>query len=175
MLEYGLRRRVDAEFCHDLGRGALDSLSADQWAHDDHGNAARAQGLAHRGDRQYRVDAEVGIRRAHDDGFERIAAERLEHSRSRQGRRGAFVTNRAHARAAAPLDEILLKSEIAGVGVKAGFDARVAHRQDGSGYAEASPEVVDNRRQRCAFAHFERPDDVKGQVAVAQPEPGFRA
>jgi len=83
MLEYGLRRSVDAEFCHDLGRGALDRLPADQWAHDDHGNTALAQGRTHRGHRQHRVDAEVGIRRAHDDGFERIAAERLEHPGSR--------------------------------------------------------------------------------------------
>lgn len=171
MVEDRMRRGSDAELRHDFRCGTLDGSTSDQRAYHDQGNAPSLEGASQCRNRQYRVDAQIGIGRADDDSLETVAGEGFDHARGGHGRGGAFVADGAYARCAAQLDEVFLKGEIARFGVEAGFHVRVAHREDARRQPETRPQVIGDLGEPGAPGKLEGAQEVKREVAVTQLEP----
>src|SRR5262249_28056495 len=123
---------------------------------------------------QNRVDAQVRIRRADDDGAQPPVRESRHERRLWPRGRGAVVSQLFDRGDAAPTYEIVLKVEPALVGSHARAHTVIAHGKDTRADAQTAAQILSDARERLARREPPRALNVGCKIAVAELEPSLR-
>ncbi len=172
-------RDVDPERTHQTVGRPLHGTTGDDRAHPDHTVTTGDERVADAGHCEDRADRDHRVARAHEDGFGVV--QRVEHAGSRGGLIGAVEAHVHHGRFAAFAYEPLLHGQLGGAGRArglrgdAGGDPVVTHGQQPGLEVPGRGDSGGRLAERVAGHQALGAEEVRGEVPVAQSEPGVGA